>query len=92
MKIWLIFGFVGQFLFAMRFLVQWICSERKQESYIPIIFWYFSISGGLILLVYAIYRQDPVFIVGQATGLIVYVRNLILIARKRPKGTEAVSA
>jgi len=80
---WLILGFTGQLLFGLRFLVQWLCSERKKESYIPIIFWYFSIGGGIILLTYAIYRKDPVFIVGQSMGLIVYVRNLVLIYRKK---------
>jgi len=84
-KIWLIIGFAGQALFAARFLVQWICSEMKQESHIPIVFWYFSIGGGAILLVYAIHRNDPVFIVGQATGLIVYLRNLRLIYKKEKK-------
>jgi len=76
---WLIIGLAGQILFGLRFLVQWICSEVKKESHIPIIFWYFSIGGGLILLSYAIYRRDPVFILGQSTGLIVYLRNLRLI-------------
>jgi len=82
MNFWLIVGFAGQLLFSVRFLVQWICSEKKKESYIPVTFWYFSLGGGLILLVYAIYRQDPVFIVGQGMGLVVYLRNLILISRK----------
>jgi len=87
---WLIIGFTGQLLFGLRFLIQWICSEIKQESHIPIIFWYFSISGGVILLIYAIHRQDPVFIVGQATGLLVYLRNLRLIYKKekREKGSK----
>lgn len=84
-KMWLIIGFTGQLLFGLRFLIQWICSEVKQESHIPIIFWYFSIGGGAILLIYAIHRKDPVFIVGQSTGLIVYVRNLILIYKKEKK-------
>jgi lipid-A-disaccharide synthase-like uncharacterized protein len=88
MKFWLIFGFLGQFLFGMRFLVQWICSERKKESYIPLAFWYFSISGGLILFIYALYIKDPVFIVGQGMGLFVYIRNLILIARKKTQPEE----
>ncbi|MCK5012928.1 MAG: lipid-A-disaccharide synthase N-terminal domain-containing protein [Candidatus Omnitrophica bacterium] len=82
---WLIIGFTGQLLFGLRFLIQWICSEIKQESHIPIIFWYFSISGGLILLVYAIHRRDPVFIAGQATGLLVYLRNLRLIYKKEQR-------
>lgn len=79
----LAFGFLGQAFFSMRFLVQWIASERRKESVIPIHFWYFSIGGGLTLLTYAILRLDPVFIVGQAAGLFVYSRNLYLIWRKR---------
>ena len=77
--LWLVLGFVGQLVFSMRFIVQWICSERKKRSYVPLIFWYFSLGGGIILLVYSIHRKDPVFIVGQVSGLIVYVRNLMLI-------------
>jgi len=83
MNKWLIIGFAGQLLFGMRFLIQWICSERKGESHIPIVFWYFSIGGGIMLLTYAIYRKDPVFILGQSTGLIVYGRNLRLIYKKK---------
>ena len=79
----LAFGFLGQVFFSARFLVQWIASERKKESVVPIYFWYFSIGGGLTLLIYAILRVDPVFIVGQAVGLFVYCRNLYLIWRKR---------
>jgi len=82
---WLIIGMAGQILFGLRFLIQWICSEVKKESHIPIVFWYFSISGGMILLAYAIHRKDPVFIVGQSTGLIVYLRNLRLIYKKEKK-------
>lgn len=81
-KVWLTIGLGGQVLFGLRFLVQWISSEIKKESHIPIIFWYFSILGGMILLSYAIHRQDPVFILGQSTGLIVYIRNLRLIYKK----------
>ena len=80
---WVVFGFLGQFIFGMRFIVQWIYSERKKESYIPIPFWYLSIGGGMILLTYAIYKKDPVFIVGQGSGLLVYLRNLALIRQKR---------
>ena len=75
----LIIGFAGQGLFASRFIVQWIYSERKGESSIPIIFWYLSIFGGFGLLTYAIFRQDPVIILGQSFGIIIYLRNLILI-------------
>jgi lipid-A-disaccharide synthase-like uncharacterized protein len=81
--LWIAIGFLGQALFTSRFLVQWIVSERRGESVIPLAFWWFSILGGLTLLSYALWRQDPVFILGQATGLVVYTRNLILIARKR---------
>lgn len=86
---WLILGFVGQALFGARFIIQWIVSERKGESTIPMAFWYCSISGAMVLLTYAIYKQDPVFIVGQSLGSVVYIRNLILIDRKR-KSMEAV--
>jgi len=79
---WVLFGLGAQFLFMMRFLVQWIASERKQRSHVPVIFWYFSIGGGLMLLTYAIHRRDPVFILGQALGLLIYTRNLVLIYRR----------
>ena len=75
---WVVLGFTAQGLFTMRFLVQWIASERQKRSVVPRAFWYLSVVGGGLLLVYAIYRKDPVFILGQATGLIVYVRNLML--------------
>lgn len=80
---WLAIGFVGQFLFMMRFLWQWIQSERQRRSIIPIAFWYFSLAGGLTLFTYAVHRQDPVFITGQMLGAIVYTRNLLLIRRER---------
>lgn len=79
--IWLAVGFMGQALFSMRFLVQWLKSERQRRSVIPIEFWYFSIAGGATLLTYAIHRLDPVFMVGQAAGLFIYSRNLYLIKR-----------
>ncbi len=77
--IWLAIGFGGQLLFSLRFLVQWIASERSKKSVIPISFWYLSIAGGLTLLAYAIWRRDPVFILGQSTGCFIYARNLYLI-------------
>lgn len=80
--IWLIVGFIGQALFSFRFLIQWLQSERKRRSVIPVEFWYFSMAGGVTLLTYAIYRADPVFIVGQAAGLFIYSRNLYLIRRE----------
>jgi len=79
---WLVLGFLGQTLFSMRFLIQWIYSEKKKRSMIPTAFWYFSLGGGVTLLSYAILREDPVFIVGQATGLFIYTRNLVLIKKE----------
>ncbi len=76
-------GFTGQALFSMRFLVQWLYSEKRKRSVIPLAFWYFSLAGGITLLSYAIYRKDPVFILGQATGVFIYTRNLQLIAREK---------
>ena len=81
--LWITIGVGGQILFFLRFFVQWIVSERKKESTIPISFWYFSISGGLVLLSYAIYRKDPVFILGQSMGVFIYARNLYLIYKKK---------
>ncbi|MEE8548959.1 MAG: lipid-A-disaccharide synthase N-terminal domain-containing protein [Alphaproteobacteria bacterium] len=83
MTIWLAVGFMGQALFSARFLVQWISSEKQKKSVIPIAFWYFSLGGGVTLLSYAIFRLDPVFIVGQAGGLLVYSRNLYFVLRER---------
>lgn len=79
--LWVMIGFGGQALFFGRWVVQWFRSERERESTIPLSFWYLSLIGGLITLVYAIYRKDPVFITGQAVGTLVYVRNLMLIHR-----------
>jgi lipid-A-disaccharide synthase-like uncharacterized protein len=80
---WLIVGFAGQAMFSMRFIIQWIISEREKRSMIPLAFWYFSLAGGLSLLIYAIHRKDPVFILGQGSGLFIYIRNLYLIYRER---------
>jgi lipid-A-disaccharide synthase-like uncharacterized protein len=91
--IWLGIGFFGQALFFGRWVVQWIASEKKAESQVPVSFWYMSLIGGLITLAYAIYRQDPVFIAGQGVGSVVYIRNLMLIRRandaKSPAGPPA---
>ena len=84
--LWLGIGFAGQLLFMMRFLWQWIQSERQQRSIIPIAFWYFSLAGGVTLFAYAVHRRDPVFITGQLLGLTVYTRNLLLIRRERQTG------
>src|SRR5450631_2328781 len=86
---WVILGFVAQAFFTMRFVVQWIASERARKSVIPVAFWFFSIGGGVLLLVYALYRRDPVFIAGQALGLV--VRNLYFIivnGRQASAGAE----
>ena len=80
---WLSIGFIGQALFSMRFLVQWLQSERVKRSVIPDAFWYFSVAGGVTLLAYAVHRLDPVFIVGQASGLFIYFRNLHFILKER---------
>jgi lipid-A-disaccharide synthase-like uncharacterized protein len=85
---WLSVGFIGQGLFSGRFLVQWWYSEKAKKSVIPLAFWYFSVAGGIILLAYAIARQDPVFICGQAAGLVVYARNLWLIHAERHRITS----
>lgn len=79
--VWLAIGFIGQGLFFGRFFVQWLASERAKESVIPRAFWFFSLGGGLVLLAYAVHRRDPVFILGQATGLFIYIRNLWFIYR-----------
>lgn len=84
-KVWLVMGFVAQGLFSARFLVQWIASERAGKSVVPLAFWFLSVIGGSLLLVYAIWRKDPVFILGQGGGLAVYLRNLVLIYKERMK-------
>ncbi|HWY13766.1 MAG TPA: lipid-A-disaccharide synthase N-terminal domain-containing protein [Rhizomicrobium sp.] len=90
-RIWLAVGFAGQALFASRFIIQWFKSEMEGRSVIPLAFWYFSLGGGIVLLAYAIYKKDPVFIIGQASGLIVYGRNLYLIFRERSLLREAAT-
>jgi lipid-A-disaccharide synthase-like uncharacterized protein len=81
--LWLVVGFTGQLVFTGRFALQWLYSEYKKRSLIPVGFWYLSLVGSALLLAYAIYRQDPVFIIGQSFGFIVYLRNLQLIARSK---------
>lgn len=84
-RAWLAFGLLGQAIFGGRFIIQWIASEKRGESHIPLVFWYLSIVGGLITTAYAIHKRDAVFIIGQASGLLVYIRNLMLIyARRNP--------
>jgi lipid-A-disaccharide synthase-like uncharacterized protein len=85
----ILIGYVAQIMFAMRFVVQWIASERAGRSVVPIAFWVFSIGGGLMLLGYALYRKDPVFIIGQAFGVFVYLRNLQFVLRSGGQGAVA---
>lgn len=88
---WIAFGLLGQVMFSARFILQWIYSERVRRSVIPLGFWYFSIAGGAILLSYAIWREDPVFILGQSFGIVIYLRNLYFIHsdRTRAKAEQA---
>lgn len=86
-KVMIVVGFGGQFLFAMRFIIQWIRSENAKKSVIPVVFWYFSIGGGSVLLLYAIWRQDPVIICGQGLGLFIYARNLFFVFREAKEQT-----
>lgn len=88
---WVVFGFFGQALFMMRFLIQWIASEKAKKSVIPDLFWFFSIGGGAALLVYALHKGDPVFIFGQGLGLFIYFRNLYFVLRDR-KAAKAGAA
>ena len=81
--LWLAIGLLGQGIFSARFIVQWLVSEREKRSIIPVAFWYLSLFGGITLLIYSIYKQDPVFILGQSTGVFIYARNLYLIQRER---------
>ena len=86
--VWLTIGFLGQALFFGRFFVQWLASEKRKQSVIPRAFWFFSLAGGLVLLFYAVHRRDPVFILGQATGLLIYFRNLWFIYRPHPAAPD----
>tara|TARA_B100002049_G_C15767210_1_gene245199 strand:- start:174 stop:473 length:300 start_codon:yes stop_codon:yes gene_type:complete len=86
---WIGLGLLGQALFSARFIVQWIASERRRASHVPVAFWYLSIAGGITLLGYAIYRADPVFILGQSTGVFIYARNLYLIRNGHSQSAQA---
>lgn len=89
---WLGLGLVGQTAFFSRFLVQWVASERAGRSIIPVAFWYLSLCGSLMLLIYAIHRQEPVFVLGQSVGGFVYVRNLMLLRNQDRADAEAAAA
>lgn len=82
LNIFLIIGFIGQGLFSMRFIIQWLASEKAKKSVIPFSFWIFSLGGSLLLLIYAIYKKDPVFILGQAPNVLIYSRNIYLIKKR----------
>lgn len=86
-RYWVAIGLTGQFFFTMRFVVQWVATEKSRRSVVPESFWYFSIAGSLILLAYSLYRRDPVFILGQAFGTTVYVRNLFFIHKEKQDAT-----
>ena len=89
--LWLALGFFAQILFSARFFVQWLASEKAKKSVVPVLFWYLSIAGSGLLLLYAIHRKDPVFILGQSTGIIIYSRNLYFIYReKNEKSIESM--
>lgn len=90
--IWLGVGFAAQLMFSMRFILQWIASERARQSIVPEVFWYFSFAGGAMLLAYAIYRVDPVFILGQGTGLLIYARNIHFIWQQKQAASEEQSS
>jgi len=79
LNFFMVLGFIGQFFFSMRFIVQWVASEKHKKSVVPLAFWVFSVLGSFLLLIYAIYRKDPVFILGQAPNLLIYFRNIWLI-------------
>jgi lipid-A-disaccharide synthase-like uncharacterized protein len=92
-KTWLAIGFLAQLMFSMRFIVQWIASERARRSIVPETFWYFSVVGGAMLFAYAIYRLDPVFMLGQGMGLVIYGRNIYFIrAHNRSEARAAAAA
>ena len=83
--LWIALGFIAQAMFTARFMIQWIASERARKSVVPVAFWTFSLLGGSLLLVYALHRKDPVFIIGQAAGLVIYTRNLMLISGEKKR-------
>jgi lipid-A-disaccharide synthase-like uncharacterized protein len=87
--VWIVIGVTGQLAFFSRFLVQWLASEKAGESYIPMSFWYLSLIGSLILLVYAVHRQEPIFLLGYLPNSVVYIRNIMLIKRRGGDGSAS---
>ena len=90
--LWVVFGFAAQLFFTARFLVQWLASEKARKSVMPVAFWYFSIIGGLIVLIYGIKKLEPVIILGQLPGVVIYTRNLWLIHRNRAREADPGAA
>src|SRR4051794_39516290 len=86
--LWLMIGFLGQAIFTARFLAQWLASEKRRDSVVPVIFWWLSLAGGMTLLCYAVHREDPVIIAGQSLGVFIYVRNLMLVAKGRRRAAK----
>lgn len=86
--LWLMIGFLGQAVFTARFLAQWIASEKRRDSVVPVVFWWLSLGGGMLLLAYAVNRRDPVITVGQSMGVFIYVRNLMLVAKGRRRAAR----
>ena len=90
-RIWLVVGLFGQVLFFSRWIVQWLASERKKESTMPVLFWYFSLIGSMLVLAYGVRNREPILVLGQGTGTFIYVRNLMLLSKmkKRTAAPEA---
>jgi len=89
--VWLSVGLFGQAMFSMRFIIQWIVSEKKRDSVVPIAFWYFSLAGATIVLAYGIYKVEPVLIIGQSTGFVIYLRNLYFIHKRKHAELEVAN-
>ena len=89
---WLAFGLIAQLLFTARFLVQWISSERAGNSVVPMSFWFFSMGGGLMTLVYGIAKREPIIILGQSLATVIYIRNIMLIVKNRAKGSKTLES
>ena len=85
---WLLVGLAGQFLFFLRFFIQWIYSEKRKKSFIPFSFWFFSLAGGMVLFIYAVHIKDLVFSVGQGLGLLIYIRNVMLVKKEKINNTD----
>jgi lipid-A-disaccharide synthase-like uncharacterized protein len=87
---WLAFGLVAQLAFAARFLVQWIMSERAGKSVVPMAFWFFSVAGGTMTLIYGLVKREPIIIFGQLLSNVIYVRNIMLIWKNHARGSQTL--